>query len=87
MMALGYNEYGACFPFEERDVLNPYSSYARWGLGILRALSKVYIIAIVSDLPFQITLKMANIYGGKHSKAWHSNFAMSVPTVCAPTSY
>ena len=52
----------------------PLRSYAGWRLGIRRECgvnARAYQFNVS-----KITRKMAQMYGGKHVKAWHTNFPL-----------
>ncbi|KAJ7258726.1 epoxide hydrolase [Mycena haematopus] len=59
--------------------------YAEVGHKLMLALG--YKITQGGDLGFQITRRIARNYGGKHSKAWHTNFPMRPSLFSTPLAY
>ncbi|KAK7023085.1 Alpha/Beta hydrolase protein [Favolaschia claudopus] len=52
--------------------------YAEVGNKLMLALGYPQYVTQGGDLGFQITRRIAKNYGGKHSKAWHTNFPIAI---------
>ncbi|KZT19988.1 alpha/beta-hydrolase [Neolentinus lepideus HHB14362 ss-1] len=58
------------------------SQYAEVGLKLMQALGYEKFVTQGGDWGHMITRRMAKLYGGKHIKAWHTNFTLAdVPTM------
>ncbi|EGN99660.1 hypothetical protein SERLA73DRAFT_88214 [Serpula lacrymans var. lacrymans S7.3] len=55
------------------------SQYAEVGNKLMLALGYNEYVTQGGDWGYMITRKIANLYGGKHSKAWHTNLPVGQP--------
>ncbi len=73
MLSLGYDKYGRHVQLVCRHRLTTFATVTQggdWGFYV-GGLSNACL-----DLNFKITRRIAMDYGGKHSMAWHTNFAL-----------
>jgi len=55
------------------------TQYAEVGNKLMLALGYNEYVTQGGDWGYMVTRKIANMYGGKHSKAWHTNFGVAQP--------
>jgi len=87
VVALGLPGYG--FSEAPRTKGFRLDQYAEVGHKLMLALGYNEYVTQGGDLGFQITRRIARNYGGKHSKAWHTNFplAQPPPVLSSPLTY
>ncbi|KAJ6498723.1 Alpha/Beta hydrolase protein [Mycena vulgaris] len=75
VVALGLPGYG----FSEAPKTKGFrlDQYAEVGHKLMLALGYNEYVTQGGDLGFQVTRRIARNYGGKHSKAWHTNFPLA----------
>ncbi|KAJ6451639.1 Alpha/Beta hydrolase protein [Mycena sanguinolenta] len=56
-----------------------FPQYAEVGLKLMRSLGYEEFVTQGGDWGMPITRKIAQLYGGKHSKAWHTNLVFRAP--------
>ena len=76
MLELGYSEYGELLLLRVQDFAYRPISYPRRRLGLCGPCIMGSSLEFVPHDGIQVTRKIANVYGGKHSKAWHTNFGL-----------
>ncbi|KAF8158464.1 Alpha/Beta hydrolase protein [Crassisporium funariophilum] len=60
------------------------SQYAEVGNKLMISLGYNEYVTQGGDWGYAITQRIAKLYGGKHSKAWHSNFEVAAPGQAPP---
>ncbi|KAJ7082973.1 Alpha/Beta hydrolase protein [Mycena epipterygia] len=87
VVALGLPGYG--FSEAPRTKGFRLDQYAEVGHKLMLALGYNEYVTQGGDLGFQITRRIARNYGGKHSKAWHTNFpiAQRPSFISSPLAY